>query len=82
MCGRYSGKLLLILLPVNACFTGECEVVFPCLWRAEDQVNVHALWRQQSAKTVIRLDINKLERKKNIYLYMYVYILKASGSHN
>ncbi len=69
-------------LPVNACFACECEAVFPCLRWTEDQVNVHALWRQQSAKTIIRLDVNKLKRKKNTYLCMYLYISKASESHN
>lgn len=64
-------ELLLVFLPVNAGFAGESEAVFPSLRRAEDQVNVHALRRQQSAKTVIRLDINKLEKEKDIFVHIY-----------
>lgn len=47
--------------PVNSRFAAELETVLFGLGRTENQINLQGLLWKQSSKTIIRLDLNKLQ---------------------
>lgn len=50
--------------PVNSRLAGELETVFFCLGCTENQINLQSLLWKQSSKTIIRLDLNKLQNER------------------
>lgn len=53
-------KLKIKRSPVDSRFTPELETVFFGLVGTENQVDLQGLLWKQSAKTIVRLDLNKL----------------------